>query len=180
MSAPSLLVRGFGLIWQGDVYLLLFSPSLAGTIEVQTKRFTRISNRLTQITMKKQGLVYGEITYKVRGCIFSVYNELGYGHKEQVYQKALAKEFNEMNILYKQEVDLNVCYKGEAVGHYRPDFVVEDKVIIEIKAVEFLQKTFETQLLHYLKTTNFNLGLLVNFGAPRLTIKRLIWGTVNQ
>lgn len=126
-----------------------------------------------------KGLLYEEITYKVRGALFNVYNELGYGHKEQVYQKALAKEFNEKNISYKKEVSLNVGYKGEVIGNYRPDFVVEDKVIIEIKAVEFMPQLFETQLLHYLKTTNFNLGILVNFGAPKLVIKRLIWGNVD-
>lgn len=120
-------------------------------------------------------LIYADITYKIRGAIFNVYNELGYGHKEDVYQKALAKELSACNILYQREKSLSVEYKGEKVGNYRPDFVVEDKVILEIKTTDFLPKIFETQLLHYLKTTGFKLGLLVNFGAPRLVIKRLVW-----
>ncbi len=122
-----------------------------------------------------QKLIYADLTYQIRGAIFAVYNHLGFGHKEQVYQKALEKEFKESNLPFKREVGLNVSYKNEIVGNYRPDFVIDDKVIIELKAVEFMPKSFETQLLHYLKTTGFQLGLLVNFGAPRLMIRRLIW-----
>ena len=129
--------------------------------------------------MKKQintdKLVYADLTYKVRGCIFNVYNTLGYGHKEQVYQKALEKELNDQKVPVKREVSLKVLYKDEKVGNYRPDFVVDDKAIIEIKAVEFMPKSYEQQLLHYLKSTNFELGLLVNFGRPKLEIKRLVW-----
>lgn len=120
-------------------------------------------------------LIFADITYKVRGAIFAVYNELGYGHKEEVYQKALAKELESLVIPYQREKSLTVKYKEEHVGNYRPDFVIDDKVIVELKAVEFMPKTFETQLLHYLKTTGYQLGLLVNFGAPRLVIKRLVW-----
>ncbi len=120
-------------------------------------------------------LLHAPLTYKIRKAIFAVYNTLGFGHKEQVYQRALAKEFDDNNISYKKEGSLTVQYKGEHVGTYRPDFVVEDKVILELKAVEFLPKSFETQLLQYLKTTGFSLGLLINFGSPKLFIKRLIW-----
>lgn len=121
------------------------------------------------------GLLYSDITYKIRGAIFEVYNTLGFGHKEQVYQKALAKELDSRKISYKREENLSVSYKGSIVGSYRPDFVVEEKVVIEIKAVEFLPKNYEAQLVHYLKTTGYELGLLVNFGTPRLLIKRLVW-----
>lgn len=120
-------------------------------------------------------LIFADLTYKVRGALFNVYNELGFGHKEQVYQKALAKEFKEIALPYKQEVSLDVSYKGDKVGNYRPDFIVDEKVIIELKAVEFMPKTYETQLIHYLKTTGYSVGLLVNFGTPRLIIKRLVW-----
>jgi GxxExxY protein len=120
-------------------------------------------------------LLYGDLTYRVRGAIFTVYNELGFGHKENIYQKALIKEFEILNIPYKQEVGLDVKYKGDIVGKYRPDFVIDDKIIIEIKSVEFMTKSYEEQLLHYLKTTGYSLGFLVNFGSNRLFIKRLIW-----
>jgi GxxExxY protein len=124
-------------------------------------------------------LLYGDLTYKVRGAIFNVYNELGFGHKENIYQKALIKEFETLNIIYKQEVGLDVKYKGDVVGKYRPDFTIEDKIIIELKSVEFMPKSYEEQLLHYLKTTGYLLGLLVNFGSNKLYIKRFIW-TNNQ
>lgn len=120
-------------------------------------------------------LIYADLTYKIRGCIFNVYNTLGYGHKEQVYHKALSKELTELKISYKTESALAVKYKGEIVGNYRPDLVIEGKIILELKAVEFMPKIYETQLIHYLKTTGFQLGLLVNFGAPKLYIKRLVW-----
>lgn len=120
-------------------------------------------------------LMYADLTYKIRGAVFNVYNALGYGHKEQVYQKALEKEFKEMNIPFQKEESLDVSYKGEIVGNYRPDFVIDSKVIIEIKAVEFMPKTYEQQLIHYLKTTDFKVGLLINFGQSKLVIKRLVW-----
>ncbi len=120
-------------------------------------------------------LIYGQLTYRIRGAIFNVYNTLCSGHKEQVYQKALAKELTEMNIPYKREVPLAVNYKGLRVGNYRPDFIVDNRVILELKAVRFMPKSYAQQLVHYLKTTNFKVGLLINFGAPRLEIKRLVW-----
>lgn len=123
----------------------------------------------------KRGLIYGDLTYKVRGCVFNVYNELGSGHKEQVYQKVLAKEFKDKEISFKREKSIDVKYKNESVGFYRPDFLVEDKILLELKAVEFMTKIFEQQLLHYLKTTGYKLGLLINFGGSKVYIKRLIW-----
>ena len=120
-------------------------------------------------------LIFADLTYKIRGCLFNVYNELGYGHKERVYQKALAKEFEEQKVSFEKELGLRVKYKGQLVGRYRPDFVVDNKVILELKAVEFMPKSFETQLIHYLKSTGYKLGLLINFGSPKLMIRRLVW-----
>ena len=135
------------------------------------------TNMINTDTNKKiyTDLLYADITYKVRGAFFNVYNELGFGHKEQVYQKALVKEFTELTIPFKRELNIKVKYKGEAVGNYIPDFVIDEKIVIEIKAVEWMVKSFETQLLHYLKSTGFKLGILVNFGSPKLYIKRLIY-----
>lgn len=120
-------------------------------------------------------LIHADLTYKIRGAIFTVYNTLGFGYKEQVYQKALAKELMELDLSYKREASLGVSYKGEIIGNYKPDFVVDDKVILELKAVEFLPKSYETQLINYLKATDYNVGLLVNFGSPKLFIRRFIW-----
>jgi len=123
----------------------------------------------------KNKLIFADTTYKIRKAIFDVYNELGFGHKEIIYQKAMAEAFKEMKIPYKKEESLNVRYRDEVVGSYRPDFIIDDKVILELKSVEFMPKSYETQLIHYLKTTGFMVGLLVNFGSPRLIIRRLVW-----
>ncbi|OGH24494.1 MAG: hypothetical protein A3B47_01540 [Candidatus Levybacteria bacterium RIFCSPLOWO2_01_FULL_39_24] len=120
-------------------------------------------------------LLYEDLTYRIRGAMFTVYNELGFGHKENIYQKSLIREFETLNIPFKQEVGLDVKYKGDIVGKYRPDFVIDNRIIIELKSVEFMPKSHEEQLVHYLKTTGYSLGLLVNFGSNRLRIKRLIW-----
>lgn len=120
-------------------------------------------------------LLYGDLTYKVRGAIFTVYNSLGWGHKEQVYQKALVKQFEIIKLPFQQEPILDVKFQKTKVGTYRPDFIIDNKIILEIKAVEFIPKSFEIQLLHYLKTTDYQLGFLVNFGASKLSIKRIIW-----
>lgn len=119
-------------------------------------------------------LLYADLTYEIRGAIFEVYNQLGYGHKEQFYQKALLKEFEERNIPFKREVPLKVTYKGEKVGNYRPDFVIDGKIIVELKAVSLMPNASETQLIQYLKATGFELGILVNFGTPKLYIKRFV------
>ncbi len=125
---------------------------------------------------KSSKLIYEDLTYKIRGVIFKVYNELGFGHKESVYRKALAIEFNKQEIHHKEEPRLEIKYDGLSVGVYVPDFLVDDKVIIEMKSVDFLPKEAEKQLVYYLKGTSYRLGLLVNFGASKLEIKRKIWG----
>lgn len=127
-------------------------------------------------TPKQPKLIYEDLTYKIRGSIFKVYNELGFGHRESVYRKALAIEFSKQEIPHKEEPRLEIKYDGVSVGVYVPDFLIDDKVIIEIKSVEFLPKEAEKQLVYYLKRTSYRLGFLVNFGAGRLEIKRKIWG----
>jgi GxxExxY protein len=120
-------------------------------------------------------LLYADLTYKIRGALFTVYNELGYGHKESVYQSALISELQSAKIPFEKEKSLDVFYKNDIVGNYRPDIVVDDKIIIELKAVEYMPNNYENQILHYLKTTGYSVGLLVNFGTPKLYIKRLVW-----
>ena len=120
-------------------------------------------------------LLYADLTYKLRSAIFNVYNALGFGHKENVYERALEQELKEIKLPFSKEETLDVRYKGIKVGIYRPDFIIDGKIIVELKALEFVPKSSEIQMLHYLKTTGFKLGFLVNFGYPKLTIKRIIW-----
>lgn len=124
----------------------------------------------------KANLLYEELAYKIRGAVFQVYNTLGFGHKESVYAKALSIEFNKKTLPFEREKRLDIVYDGKSVGIYRPDFVIADSIILEIKSLEFMPTHVEKQLIYYLKGTNYRVGLLVNFGGVRLVIKRKIWG----
>jgi len=115
-----------------------------------------------------------DLTYKINGAIFEVNKVLGAGFMEKVYEKSLIIEFRNMGMRAKAQVPIDVIYKGELVGEYFADIVVEDKVILELKAVESLQKIHEAQLLNYLKATKYKIGLLVNFTHPKAEIKRFV------
>lgn len=125
--------------------------------------------------MDTNKLLYKDLSYKIRGCVFKVYNKLGFGHKENVYQKALAIELKKTDLNFEKEKTLPIFYENKKIGTYRPDFVIDDKIIVEIKAVPFMPKTYETQLIYYLKSTKFKLGFLINFGSKNIEIKRKIW-----
>jgi len=124
---------------------------------------------------RKVDLLYKDITYKIRGAVFTVHKILGSGHKEGIYHKALALEFKKWGLSFTEEKVTPVIYEGINVGVYKPDFIVEDKVLIEIKAVPFIIRNHLEQMRHYLSSTNYKLGLLVNFGARRAQIKRIIY-----
>lgn len=121
-------------------------------------------------------LLYGNITRKIIGCAFEVHNFLGRGFLEVVYQRALALEMNQAGLDYFREVDQLIFYKDfpDDIGSRRADFVVEEKVLVEIKAVSELSDGDISQLLNCLKVHHFEVGLLINFGAKSLEFKRFI------
>lgn len=132
----------------------------------------------TQIhTAKNEPLLYEEITYKIREAIFDVRKKLGLGHKEIIYQKALAIEFTNVGLSFSQEQQISVLYENTKIGVYRPDFVVENKVIVELKSLPFLGSQEKKQLWNYLKGSEYTLGLLVNFGYSQLEIERIVYET---
>jgi len=121
-------------------------------------------------------LLYKDLAYKIRGVLFEVYKRLGSGFKEIVYQNAIEEEFKKQKIKSEKERSLKIKYKGKLVGFYKADFIIEDKIILEIKAVPEMPKYFEAQLFNYLKATNYKLGLLVNFGCDGgVDIRRRIY-----
>lgn len=120
-----------------------------------------------------EGLLHGELTREVIGAFFDVYNELGYGFVESVYQRALPLALKAKGIECAREVALAIRFRGEDVGDYRADLVVEGKVIVETKAAEKIMPVHEMQLLNYLRGTGLHVGLVLNFG-PRATFRRLI------
>jgi GxxExxY protein len=104
-----------------------------------------------------------------------VHRELGTGFLEAVYQEALALEFKRKVITFKQKTKLEISYKGQTLSkYYEADFVCYNKIILEIKAMNELSGGHESQVINYLKTTDFKLGLLINFGAESLEYKRLL------
>ena len=115
-----------------------------------------------------------DLTYKIRGAIFEVNRILGDGFLEKVYENALMIELQERGLKAESQVPISVRYKQKEVGEYFADIVVEDEVILELKAVESLQKIHEAQLLNYLKATDYKVGFLVNFTHPKAVIKRFV------
>ena len=109
-------------------------------------------------------LMRGEMTGQIIGAFYDVFNELRYGFLESVYAGALEVEFRERRIPYVRELPLEVVYKGRVVGTYRADFLVGGSVIVEIKATRQLADADRRQLLHYLRATGQEVGLLLNFG----------------
>ena len=109
-------------------------------------------------------MLHEEITDKIIKSFYKVYNTLGYGFLERVYQKALLIELQEIGLECKEEFPIDVYYGGQIVGNYRADIIVENVVIIENKASETLVEENESQLINYLKATNIEIGLLLNFG----------------
>jgi GxxExxY protein len=115
-----------------------------------------------------------DLTYKINGAVFEVNRILGPGFLEKVYENALLCELRNRGLKAESQVPIKVLYKENLVGEYFSDIVVEDRIILEIKAVELLHKKHEAQILNYLKATGFKIGLLINFTYPKAEIKRFI------
>ena len=119
-------------------------------------------------------LLYEELTREIIGAAIEVHRVLGPGFLESVYESALAKELAARKIHFKTQDRLKVMYKGESMGKFRTDILVENKVVIEIKALSHLTSEHTAQAIHYLTATRKKLALLINFGAPRIAVKRVI------
>ena len=123
-------------------------------------------------------ILYKDESYRIIGAAFAVHNELGCGFLEAIYQEALEKEFNFKGIPYKREAPLPVYYKGELLSkNYIADFICYDKIIVELKATSIILSDHKAQVLNYLKATNMELGILINFGEYKLNYERLIRST---
>ena len=114
-----------------------------------------------------------ELTAKIIDCAYKVHKKLGFGFLESVYQNALMIELSKASLKVEKEQKIQVCYDGQAVGDFVADFVVEDKIILELKSVKEIHPAHEAQLINYLKATGIEVGLLINFGE-RVNIKRKV------
>lgn len=123
-------------------------------------------------------LKHHDITEKIIGAAYKVHNTLGSGFLEKVYQNSLAIELKSLGFLSDLEKPIKVLYNGEVVGDYIADIIVDDKVILEIKAIKELSSIHEVQLVNYLKATGIEVGLLINFGTS-VQVKRRVMDAQN-
>ena len=118
-------------------------------------------------------LTNDELTYKINGCAMKVHNKLGNGFQEVIYQRCLAIELERAQLNFARELDQNIFYDGIEVGTRRADFVVEDKIIVELKAIISLEDVHLAQVKNYVVAYDFPVGLLINFGAVSLEFKKI-------
>jgi len=114
-----------------------------------------------------------ELTYKIIGCAMEVHKHLGNGFQEVVYQRALAIEMQMQGIAFSREHEMNLSYKGHPIGTRRVDFFVEDKIMVEIKALINLEDVHLAQAMNYVEAYHLEIGLLINFGSKSLQHKRV-------
>lgn len=114
-----------------------------------------------------------EITYKINGCAMKVHNTLGNGFQEVIYQRCLAIELERANLLFAREIEQAIYYETIYVGKRRADFIVENNIVVELKAVINLEDVHLAQALNYLKAYNKPVGLLINFGSKSLQFKKV-------
>lgn len=119
-------------------------------------------------------MVYPELCYKIVGIAFNVYNELGHGHKENFYQKALTVAFRNAGLKFTEQVYTPLYFGSERVGRYFLDFLVEKKVIVELKSGDKFLKQNIRQIYSYLRANNLSLGILINFTKEGVKFRRIV------
>ena len=117
---------------------------------------------------------YEKITFDIIKSFYKVYNTLGFGFLEKVYENALSLELKKLGYIVETQKSINVYYDGKEVGNYFADLLINDKIILELKAVEKLKDEHKFQLINYLKATDIEIGLLLNFGK-KPEIKRVVF-----
>ena len=120
------------------------------------------------------GLKHAELTEKIVGIFYDVYNELGYGFLESVYEESLVIALRQTGLDVERQLVIPVWFRGHEVGRFRGDILVEDSVLLELKSARILEAAHEAQLLHYLKSTEIEVGPLLNFGS-RPQFRRLLF-----
>ena len=143
--------------------------------EKKSFRFSRNSVNSMVRTSPKE-FPSKEVTERIISCAMEVHSTLGPGLLESVYEEALAHEFTLRGIKYEKQKEVSLKFKGKDIGRHRIDFLVENEVVLELKAVESMHKIYQAQILTYLRATKKRVGLLINFNVERLKdgIKRLI------
>jgi len=119
-------------------------------------------------------VVYKELSYKIMGVLFDINREVGFGYKEKFYEKAIAVGLKNKGIKFCRQVPYSVTFEGEVIGRHFLDFLIEDKIILEIKAGNHFSRQNFSQVLEYLNTTNLKLAILANFTPTGVKFKRVL------
>jgi GxxExxY protein len=132
--------------------------------------------------MKQADLLYKQLSYEIRGAAIDVKKNYGLGHKEILYQRAFAEELSLRGIKYEQEKQIKIYSPKtkKPIGSYQPDFIVEDKIIVELKALENMPRRMIDQLYSYLRNSKYELGFLINFRSSGVNINRVIYTNDNK
>lgn len=124
--------------------------------------------------LRRKDILHPELSYKVIGAAFSVYNKLGWGHRENIYQGALEVAFKELKLGFEREKFVAVTYNSKIVGREFLDFVVDEKIVVELKVMPKLGYIHINQVMSYLKATNLNLALLIYFLKDGVRYRRIV------
>lgn len=127
-----------------------------------------------QQLLGKDKVIYPELSYKIIGLVFDVFNHLGYGYQEKYYQKAIALLFSENDIKFKEQVHFPLKFNKQKIGSYFLDFLIENKIVLEIKKGDRFSKKDIQQLYAYLKASGLKLGILINFTSKGIKFKRIL------
>jgi len=124
--------------------------------------------------VRKDNLIYPELSYQIVGVLYEVFNELGYGHKEKIYERAVAEGFKDVELEYKQQLHSFIVFKDKAIGSYIFDFLVDDKVVLELKRGNHFSKKNIEQVYTYLKTNGLKLGIIAQFTMNGVKFRRIV------
>jgi GxxExxY protein len=119
-------------------------------------------------------ILHKDLSYKIVGLAMQIHSELGFGFLEKVYENSMMVLFRRENIMAKQQAPISVSFEGEIVGDYYADILIEDKIILELKAIEKITDAHKAQVLNYLKATGLKLAIIINFGKQRLEYERIV------
>jgi len=123
---------------------------------------------------KRDDLIYPEMSYEIVGILYDVYNQLGFGHKEKFYQNAIALALKGKNFIFKEQLYVPLLFNEKVVGRYFLDFLIDHKVVLEIKKDSIFYKKHIDQVFGYLKANNLKLGILANFTKSGVRYKRIV------
>lgn len=156
----------------------MFSNSLhkisSGVVHFNINEHDFIGNKIATLTT--MSIVYPELSYKIVGILYRVYNKLGAEFQEKHYQKAVKQELTEARIPFLEQVRTEMYYKNISIGRYFLDFIIDHKIVLELKTNPYISKKYIIQVLSYLKTADLKLGIIASFSKKGLILKRILKG----